>query len=188
MSLRTAGPGFPPAQRSLENSLFPWLSLTRTHSDSIAMEAATKESLEERMASLFEQAQKTLSAHSGVQARLEKLVQRDANAFMAAFFKLIRPILVEWERKPATERLVQLVVRVTVCPTVLPLARKILLHLLDRSDLTERAVRLRCCQIIAGVLTALPEDYEIECGTSFPSCVPDRLAGRTSGLDFRRLY
>ena len=146
------------------------------------------------IAHVFDRCQRSFTYHGRGLKELACLKTEDPEAFELQFVGQLRKLLICFTREPAVERLRNFVVRFLTCTEqensepnqkeqeccedsetddfsqtlFLSVLRFMLKHINGKS----KAIRFRCCQLIAGLLQNLPEGAEIEYVPTFSPTSP----------------
>lgn len=115
------------------------------------------------MATAFNDAQRTTSAHRRARKQLLSAFRASPTAFFSAFTHCLNRALLVFSRQPAVERLVAFVAHfAATAETDDGNFRSVLLaYLLEQANATAPAVRFRSTQLLAATLNAMPEDAEL---------------------------
>ncbi|KAL6049642.1 Condensin complex component, non-smc subunit [Balamuthia mandrillaris] len=123
--------------------------------------------MEETLAVIFGECQRTLAVHKRYCRQLRKLWAEadDKEAFLQHFSAMLHPVLLVFKREPAAERVCQFVILfvVSVLQKESPKQGWALLeYLLRLHDVKDKAVRFRVCFLAAGIVNNMDEEAEIE--------------------------
>lgn len=120
------------------------------------------------VASAFHDAQRSSSSHARASRDLSAVYDdADPAAFLSAFLHALNRALVVFTREPAVENVVAFVAAFAAHLSGDAgggggFSVAIISYLAAKSGAANKAVRFRCCQVLAGVLQALPDDAAIE--------------------------
>lgn len=115
----------------------------------------------------FADAQRSQATHTRAVKSLTKVYESDHSAFLQAFLHCFNRALVVFAREPAVERVVTFVAAFTAANAD-SFSSPLLEYLIEHTRATSKGVRFRCVQSIAAVITALPENAEIDDSTFEP--------------------
>jgi hypothetical protein len=123
--------------------------------------------VQERVSTLFNSVQHSVSAHVSAARELQKLqlslaLVGSSSKFHKVFTSFLNNILVVFKREPAVERVVAFVIKFASTAFQLKeaaaasegssFAKYLISYLIDCSESVEKAVRFRCCQLLAGLV------------------------------------
>ena len=120
------------------------------------------------MEDIFHQAQLGLAKHRKCAEKLHALQRKsESSAFAEDFFGYVACVLPVFKREPAAERAVEFVVKYLTeaededAADQDELICTICMALLGLSDAKDKAVRFRVCQLVGGVMNAMPAEAEV---------------------------
>lgn len=133
------------------------------------------------IAEVLRDCQKTFASHKRGIKTLKKIQKNEPEAFPKQFIPLINRLLIIFKREPSVERLIQFIITFATTPSNTAdhaddvnashnssngddydFALLLLSYLLEYTNVKEKAVRFRTCQLVAGIVNALSESAEIE--------------------------
>lgn len=127
----------------------------------------SRKDLGDMVAEGFAKAQKTHSSFTNVSRQFTQLAsdRKLGKSFLKHFISNTQLLLTEF-KSPAVDRLVNFVSRFVAESPVqykgVPFYVTLMQFLVHLSDVTEKAPRYRCTQLLAAILQALPDDVEIK--------------------------
>jgi hypothetical protein len=128
--------------------------------------------------SILDRCQKTIAIHNTAIKEFKRIQAQNQIGFKKEFIKVLNRVLIQPRRDAHVERLVTFFARFVVAKNPdadledgasqatqegydKPFIGFVLQYLLNFSDLKEKTVRFRCCQLISGIMTLL-KDVELE--------------------------
>ena len=119
-----------------------------------------REAMQETVAREFNECQTSKAAHRKADLILRKHQAKDPAAFEAAFLRCVEAVLPHFKSEPATKRIMQFVIMFATRQHA-GFDMRLLAHLMKRQNDADKGVRLRVCQLTAGVFGTLSDDAEI---------------------------
>ena len=125
------------------------------------------------LAAAFDHCQKTAAAHPGEIQKLVKLQEKNPAAFAEAFVEQMHHVMLMFKKEKSAENVVNFIIKFATHNkehseggfSGSEFYLFLLDYLLTFTNVKERAVRYRCCQLLQGLLQNLGED----------ACIPDEL-------------
>ena len=129
-----------------------------------------RKSLEVELIESFDRSQRTAAAHPGEVQRLSRLHDENPTEFVGQFVKLVNHVLPVAKKEKSAENIVKFVIMFATHDREHQEQSGfagsnfylfLIEYLLEYLECKDRGVRLRCCQILSGLLKALGEDASL---------------------------
>jgi len=121
---------------------------------------------------IFDECQRSFAAHKAAIKRMKKMLLDDEENFYETFVACVCKVLPTFKREPAVERLIQFIAKfaVSCSQESQNFTARFLKHLVSISDVKDKAIRFRCCQLLGNIMNALDEEAEIEYNVPIINC------------------
>ena len=127
------------------------------------------EGIQLSIANILDECQRTFACHKKNIKLLRAIQKDDPDKFMESFVPFINQLLVVFKREASVERLIQFILAFVHSksdknPDTLgeEFGMCLVSYLIEHTNVKDKAVRFRACQLIAGIVNCLSEQSELE--------------------------